>query len=173
MENVFLYCFWVRGGHITAFTVPVSVGDVELVVVVHVETVHGAQLGELPEDFRRSFELVEHFAGFGVRRSSGAVPECCLEGQGLVGSLPAPKENFHGFFFVIREAHLDNPISSAPLFGFSVSEFINFYSLVAWNPGYVYVGIVVSLLEFEHVFGEKDGELLGWMGVREGDVGDR
>ena len=36
-------------------------------------------------------------------------------------------------------------ISSAPSFGFSVSKFIYFYSLVAWNPGYVYVGIVVSL----------------------------
>ena len=145
MENVFLYCFWVRGGHITAFTVPVSVGDVELVVVVHVETVHGVQLGELPEDFRRSFELAEHFAGFGVRRSSGAAPKSCLEGQGLVGFPPAPKDDFHGFFFVVREVHLDNPISSAPSFGFSVSEFINFYSLMAWNPGYVHVGIVVSL----------------------------
>ena len=138
MENVFAYCFWVRGGHIATFTVPVSVGDVEPVVVIRVETMHGAQLGELPEDFRRSFELAEHFGGFGVRRSSGAVPECCLE-----GSPPAPKDNFRGFFFVVREACLDDPISSAPLFGFS--EFVNFYSLVAWNPGYVYVGIVVSL----------------------------
>ena len=106
---------------------------------------HSAQLGELPKDFERSFELGEHFAGFGVGRLSGAVPECCLEGQGLVGSPPAPKDNLHDFFFVIREARLDNPISSAPLFGFSVSKFIYFYSLVAWNPGYVYVGIVVSL----------------------------
>ena len=145
VENVFSYCFWVRGGCITAFTVPVSVGDIETVVVICVETVHGAQLGESPKDFGRSFELVEHFAGFGVRRSSGAVPECCSEGQGLVGSLPTPKDNFCGFFFVVREARLDNPISLAPSFGFSVSKFINFYSLVAWNPGYVYVGIVVSL----------------------------
>ena len=59
MENVFSYCFWVRGGGITTFTVPVSVGDVELAVVVHVETMHGVQLGELPEDFGRTFELVE------------------------------------------------------------------------------------------------------------------
>ena len=133
------------GGHIAAFTIPVSVGDVELAIVVHVETMHGAQLGELPEDFGRSFELAEHFAGFGVGRLSGAAPKCCSEGQGLVGFPPSPKDDFHGFFFVIREAHLDNPISSAPSFGFSVSEFINFYSLVAWDPGYVYVGIVVSL----------------------------
>ena len=139
-------CSWTAsglGGHITAFTVPVLVGDVELVVVICVETMHGAQLGESPEDFGRSFELAEHFAGFGVGRSSGAVPECCSEGQGLVGSPPTPKDNFCGFFFVVREACLDDPISSAPLFGFS--EFVNFYSLVAWNPGYVYVGIVVSL----------------------------
>ena len=60
VENVFSYCFWVRGGHITAFTVPVLVGDVELVVVICVETVHGMQLGELPKDFGGSFELVEH-----------------------------------------------------------------------------------------------------------------
>ena len=142
---MFSYCFWVRGGCIATFTVPVLVGDVEPAVVIHVETVHGAQLGESPEDFGRSFELAEHFAGFGVGRSSGAVPECCSESQGLVSSLPAPKDDFRGFFFVIREAHLDNPISSAPSFGFSVSKFINFYSLVARNPGYVYVGIVVSL----------------------------
>ena len=45
-------------GHITAFTVPVLVGDVE--------TMHGAQLGELPKEFGGPFELVEHFAGFGV-----------------------------------------------------------------------------------------------------------
>ena len=149
MENVFLYCFWVGGGGgcITSFTVPVLVGDVELAVVVCVETMHGAQLGESPEDFGRSFELVEHFAGFGVGRSSGAAPKSCSEDQGLVGFLPAPKDNFHGFFFVIREAHLDNPISSAPS---SVSEFINFYSLMALDPGYVYVGIVVSLWEFKH-----------------------
>ena len=80
MENVFSYCFWVRGGRITTFTVPVSVGDVEPAVVIRVETVHGAQLGESPKDFRRSFELAECFSGFGVRRSSGTVPECCLEG---------------------------------------------------------------------------------------------
>ena len=80
MENLLSYCFCVRGGHITTFTVPVSVGDVEPAVVICVETVHGAQLGDLPKDFRRSFELVEHFAGFGVGRSSGTVPECCLEG---------------------------------------------------------------------------------------------
>ena len=130
---MFSYCFWVGlgGGHIAAFAVPVSVGDVESVVVVCVETVHGAQLGELPEDFRRSFELVEHFAGFGVGRPSGAAPKSCLEGQGLVGFPPAPKDNFCGFFFVIREACLDNPVSSAPSFGFSVSEFIDFYSLMA------------------------------------------
>ena len=142
---MFSYCFWVRGGHITTFTVPVLVSDVEPAVVICVETVHGVQLGESPEDFRGSFELVEHFAGFGVGRLSGAAPECCSEGQGLVGSPPAPKDNFHGYFFVIREAHLDNPISLAPSFGFSVSKFVNFYSLVAWDPGYVYVGIVVSL----------------------------
>ena len=51
------------GGHIAAFTVPVLVGDVELVVVVCTETMHGTQLGELPKDFRGSFELVECFGG--------------------------------------------------------------------------------------------------------------
>ena len=59
------------GGCIAAFTVPVSVGDVEPAVVICVETMHGVQLGELPKDFGRSFELAECFAGFGVRRLSG------------------------------------------------------------------------------------------------------
>ena len=106
------------GGHIATFTVP---GDVEPVVVVCIETVHGTQLDELPEDFEGSFELAECFAGFGVRRLSGAVPKSCSEGQGLVG------------------------FSLAPLFGFFVSEFIDLYSLMAWDPGYMYVGIVISL----------------------------
>ena len=101
VENVFSHCIWVGGGRITAFAVPVPVGDVELVVVVGVETMHGMQLGESPKNFRGSFELVEHFAGFGVRRSSGAVPKCCSVGHGLVGFLPAPKDNFCGFFFVV------------------------------------------------------------------------
>ena len=93
---MFSHCVWVGGGgHIITFTVPV------LVVVVCVETVHGMQLGELPKDFGGSFELVEHFTGFGVRRLSGAVPKCCSEGHGLVGFSPAPKDNFHGFFFVV------------------------------------------------------------------------
>ena len=60
VENVFLHCVWVGGGRIATFTVPVLVGDVELVVVVCIETVHGTQLGESPEDFGGSFELVEH-----------------------------------------------------------------------------------------------------------------
>ena len=145
MENVFSYCFWVGGGHIAAFAVPVFVGDVELVVVVCVETMHGAQLGESPKDFGRAFELVECFAGFGIGRSRGAAPESCSEGQGLVDFPPAPKDNFCGFFFVVREACLDNTVSSAPLFGFFVGEFINLYTLMAWDPGYVYVGVVVSL----------------------------
>ena len=101
MENGFSHCIWVGGGCITAFTVPVPVGDVEPVVVVCIETVHGMQLGESPKDFRGSFELVEHFVGFGVGRSSGAMPKCCSEGHGLVGFLPAPKDDFHGFFFVV------------------------------------------------------------------------
>ena len=73
------------------------------------------------------------------------MPKSCSEGQGLVDFPPAPKDNFHGVFFVVREAGLDNPISLAPSFGFFVSEFINLYSLMAWDPGYVYVGVVVSL----------------------------
>ena len=114
MENVFSYCFWVGGGgRVATFAVPVLVGDVELAVVVHVETMHGAQLGESPKDFRRTFELVEHFAGFGIGRLRGAAPKSCLEGQGLVDFPPAPKDNFHGFFFVVREACLDNTVSSA------------------------------------------------------------
>ena len=101
MENVFSHCIWVGGGHIATFTVPVPVGDVELVVVVCVETMHGTQLGESPKDFGGSFELAEHFTGFGVGRSGGAVPKYCLEGHGLVGFSPAPKDNFCGFFFVV------------------------------------------------------------------------
>ena len=142
---MFSYCFWVRGGHITAFTVPVSVGDIELAVVIHVETMHGVQLGESPEDFRRTFELAECFAGFGIRRSRGAVPKSCSEGQWLVDFPPAPEDNFRGFFFVVREAHLDNTVSLASSFGFFVGKFINLYSLMAWDPGYVYVGVVVFL----------------------------
>ena len=101
MENVFSHCIWVGGGHITTFTVPVLVGDVEPVVVVCIETMHGTQLGESPKDFGGSFELAECFAGFGVRRLSGAGPKCCSEGHGLVGFPPAPKDDFHGFFFVV------------------------------------------------------------------------
>ena len=70
-------------------------------VVVCIETVHGTQLGESPKDFRGSFELVEHFAMFGVGRLSGAVPKSCSEGHGLVGFSPVPKVNFRGFFFVV------------------------------------------------------------------------
>ena len=171
---MFSYCFWVRGGgHIATFAVPVSVGDVESVVVVCVETMHGVQLCVSPEDFGRTFELAEHFAGFGIRRSRGAVPKSCSEGQGLVDFLPASKDNFRGFFFVVREARLDNTVSLAPSLGFFVGEFINLYTLMAWDPGYVYVGVVVSLYKVECVFREKYGELLRWMGVSEGDVGDR
>ena len=114
-------------------------------VVVCVETMHGAQLGESPKDFGTTFELAERFAGFGIGRLRGAAPKSCLEGQGLVDFPPAPKDNFRGFFFVVREARLDNTVSSAPSFGFFVGEFINLYALMAWDPGYVYVGVVVSL----------------------------
>ena len=42
MEDVFLYHGRVGGGgHITALTVPVSVGDIEAEVVVCVESMHG------------------------------------------------------------------------------------------------------------------------------------
>ena len=63
------------GGNVATFVVPVSVGDVEAVIVVCVESMHGMQLGELTKDFGRPFELTEHFAGFGVRRLGGGVPE--------------------------------------------------------------------------------------------------
>ena len=96
MENVFWHCFWVGGGHITAFAVPIPVGDVEP-VVVGVETVHGTQLGESPGDFGGSFELAECFAGFGVGRLSDAVTKCCSEGHGLVGFSPA--HMFQGLVF--------------------------------------------------------------------------
>ena len=70
---------------------------------------------------------------------------------------------------MVWEACLDDTIPSAPLFGLSVCDFVDFYSLVAWDPSYVYEGIIVSLQEFESMFREKDGKLLGWMGVCEGD----
>ena len=58
MEDMFLYHIRVGGGgHITAFTVPVSVGDVEVGVVVCVESVHGAQLSKLAKNSRRVFEM--------------------------------------------------------------------------------------------------------------------
>ena len=63
------------GGHITTFSVPVSVGDVEVGVVVCVEFMHGVQLSKLAKNFRRVFELAKCFAGFGVGRSGGTVPE--------------------------------------------------------------------------------------------------
>ena len=42
-------------------------------------------------------------------------------------------------------ACLDHAIPSAPSFGLSVHEFVDFYSLVAGDPGYVYEGKIVSL----------------------------
>ena len=89
--------------------------------------------------------MVECFARFGIGRSRGAAPKSCSEGQWLVDFPPAPEDNFCGFFFVVRKARLDNTVSSASSFGFFVGEFINLNALVAWDPGYVYVGVVVSL----------------------------
>ena len=67
------------GGHIPTFTVPISIGDVEVGVVICVKSMHGVQLGKLTEDFGRVFELDKCFVGFGVRRASGGVPECRVE----------------------------------------------------------------------------------------------
>ena len=79
VEDMFSYHGGVGGGHIPTFTVPISIGDVEVGVVICVKSVHGVQLGKLAEDFRRVFELDKCFAGFGVRRASGGVPECRVE----------------------------------------------------------------------------------------------
>ena len=68
---MFSHCGWVGGSHVTTFTVPVSVGDVEAGVVVCVESMYGVQLGKPAENSGGIFELVECFTGFGVRRTSG------------------------------------------------------------------------------------------------------
>ena len=73
-----------RRGCITTFVVPVSVGDVEVGVVVHVESMHGAQLGKPAKNIGGIFELEECFAGFGVGRTSGGVPEHRTKCPGLV-----------------------------------------------------------------------------------------
>ena len=51
MEDMFLYHGGVGWGCVPAFTVPISVGDVEAGVVVCVKSVHGAQLSKLAKDF--------------------------------------------------------------------------------------------------------------------------
>ena len=89
MEDMFSYCGGVWGGRITAFAVPVSVGDVEVGVVVCVKSVHGAQLSKLTKDFGRVFELAKCFTGFGGRRASGGVPESRAKCPDLVVFLPA------------------------------------------------------------------------------------
>ena len=77
------------GGCILTFTVPISIGDVEVGVVIYVKSMHGAQLGKPAEDFRRVFELDKCFAGFGVGRVSDGVPECRVECPDLVVFSPA------------------------------------------------------------------------------------
>ena len=77
------------GGCIITFAVPVSAGDVEVGVVVCVESMHGVQLSKLAENFGRVFELAKCFVGFGVRRVSGGVPEHRTKCPGLVVFLPA------------------------------------------------------------------------------------
>ena len=52
MEDMFSYHGRVGGGHIPTFTVPISIGDVEVGVVICVKSMHGAQLGKPAEDFR-------------------------------------------------------------------------------------------------------------------------
>ena len=89
MEDMFSYHGGVGGSHITTFAVPVFVGDVEVGVVVCVESVHGAQLSKLAKSFGRVFELAKCFAGFGIRRASGGVPECRAKCHVLVVFLPA------------------------------------------------------------------------------------
>ena len=49
---------WVGGSCIAALTVPVSVGYVEVVIVICVESMHGTQLGKSAENLGRPFELV-------------------------------------------------------------------------------------------------------------------
>ena len=75
MENVLSHRGLVGGHCIATFTVPVSAGDVEAVVVVCIESMHGAQWGESTKTFRGPFELAEHFVQFGVRRMGSGVPE--------------------------------------------------------------------------------------------------
>ena len=89
MEDMFSYHGKVGGGHIPAFTVPISIGDVEAGVVICVKSMHGVQLGKLTEDFGRVFELDKCFAGFGVGRVSGGVSECRVECPDLVVFSPA------------------------------------------------------------------------------------
>ena len=74
------------GGRIATFAVPVSVGDVEAKVVVCVESMHGAKLGRPTENFG------DPFAGFGIRRTSGGVPEGRAKCLGLVIFSPALKD---------------------------------------------------------------------------------
>ena len=57
-------------------------------------------------------------------------------------------------------------------FCFSVCKFINLNAFVAWDPGYVNVGVIVFLQKLMGMFGEHDGKLLGRVSMGERDVGD-
>ena len=63
MEDVFVDCVWVRWGHIATFVVPVSVHNVEVVVVICVMAMHCAQLGEVSKDLWLVLEALECSAG--------------------------------------------------------------------------------------------------------------
>ena len=58
---MFSDCHQVGRGHVTALAVPISVGSVEVEIVVGIEAMHCVKLGELPKDFWSSFELVLWF----------------------------------------------------------------------------------------------------------------
>ena len=88
---MFSNCCRVRGGCIPAFTVPVSVDNVEVRIVVGIEAVHHAKLGEPPKDLWVSLELEEGFARFSIGRQVGRVPEGRVLDLRLVFFSPTPE----------------------------------------------------------------------------------
>ena len=86
---------------------------------------------ELAKDFGWPFELMEHFAGFGVGKLGGTVPEGWSKGLRLVVFLPVLWDKFCGCFFVVWETHLNGVVPLIPLFGFHRVQSL---SLVADQP---------------------------------------
>ena len=109
MKDVFVDCIWVRWGHITTFAVPVSIHNVEAIVVVCVVAMHCVQLGEAPT----GSEVSECSAGSGVGQLVVGGPEGGVYCSVLVVLAPVPQDQFGCSLLVVGQAHWVSVLSSA------------------------------------------------------------